>query len=247
MSKFGYLAIAGMCAATIALAGCGGAQQATSSSAEQSTSTAATESTAIDGGWSFAPLDEIHLSSDLGNIFVKAAKGTGAEGYSPALVLATQVVAGTNYAFLCDSGDQSWHIVAVYNDLQGNASIISDEEIDIANVKIADAEKPGGDEDMVGAWEVVNPEEPGVVSEAAMLAFEKASKTYTGMNFDILAVLGTQVVAGTNYKVLCAGAQVTADPETEPSLYVVDVYEDLEGASEITDVSYFNLLGYINQ
>ena len=57
-----------------------------------------------------------------------------------------------------------------------------------------------------------------------------------------VALLGTQIVSGTNYRILCSGTTVTADPVT--SLYVVDVYEDLQGAAEVKDIQLIDLTKY---
>jgi hypothetical protein len=96
---------------------------------------------------------------------------------------------------------------------------------------------------MMGAWEPVMPEAPGTISEASFIAFDEAMKGYTGLDLVPFATLGTQVVSGTNYRYLCAGQTVSQDAST--SLYVVDVYQDLDGKSKITNVAYFDLLAYI--
>ena len=58
-----------------------------------------------------------------------------------------------------------------------------------------------------------------------------------------LALLGTQVVSGTNYLILGTGHAVVQNPVT--SLYVATVYEDLQGNCKCTDVSQFDLLAYV--
>ena len=244
MKKFGYLVIACVCAAALALVGCGN-NGAASSSATADSESSTKEAPAIDGGWEYQPLDEVHLDADAQKIFDNAAKGADAQKYTPVAVLATQVVAGMNYAFLCETDANTWHIVAVYNDLQDKASIISDEEIDVANVKVAETDQPGGDENLVGAWEVVMPEGPAVISETSWIAFDDAMEGSAGLDLVPQATLGSQVVAGTNYRYLCAGQPVVQDPST--SLYIVDVYSDLDGKSQISDVKYFDLLSYIDQ
>ena len=76
-------------------------------------------------------------------------------------------------------------------------------------------------------------------------AFDDAMEGSAGLDLVPQATLGSQVVAGTNYRYLCAGQPVVQDPST--SLYIVDVYSDLDGKSQISDVKYFDLLSYINQ
>ncbi len=75
--------------------------------------------------------------------------------------------------------------------------------------------------------------------ENAKAAFEKAMEGYDGANFTPVAYLGSQVVAGTNYKLLCKEVIVTAEPIAKYS--VIKVYEDLSGNAEITDVTELDL------
>jgi len=71
-------------------------------------------------------------------------------------------------------------------------------------------------------------------NEDAKAAFEKATGALDGSEYEPIALLGTQVVAGTNYAILCRITAVT--PDTEPELGIVYIYEDLEGNSEVSEV-----------
>ena len=64
-----------------------------------------------------------------------------------------------------------------------------------------------------------------------------------GVDYTPVALLATQVVSGTNYRLLCAGTPVTPNGVTE--LYVVDVYEDTSGKAEITDAQKVLLAEYV--
>ena len=68
----------------------------------------------------------------------------------------------------------------------------------------------------------------------ANAALEKALEGMVGAVYEPVAVLGTQVVAGTNYCILCKVTAVT--PDAQPTYALVYVYEDFEGSAEITDV-----------
>ena len=72
----------------------------------------------------------------------------------------------------------------------------------------------------------------------AAAALEKARETLAGAEFEPVAVLGTQTVAGTNYCILC---KVTAVWVEQPTYVLVYVYEDLEGNAEITDTMEITL------
>lgn len=58
--------------------------------------------------------------------------------------------------------------------------------------------------------------------------FDKAMEGYVGNNFEPIELIGTQVVAGINYKFLCKAS--------DESQKIVTIYKDLEGNCEITDV-----------
>lgn len=69
---------------------------------------------------------------------------------------------------------------------------------------------------------------------AAKKAYEKAMDDFAGDSFEVIAYLGSQVVAGTNYCYLCREASDESDPLT--SFVLLSVYEDLNGNAEVTDV-----------
>ena len=91
---------------------------------------------AVVGGWAAAEVTEI--TSDELVVFDKAVEGLMGVKYEPVLLLGTQVVAGTNYAFLCKGtvvypdALPYWYILYVYEDLQGNAKLL-----DIVNLELA--------------------------------------------------------------------------------------------------------------
>ena len=66
------------------------------------------------------------------------------------------------------------------------------------------------------------------------LVFAKAIDHLLGCDYDPVALLGTQVVAGTNY---CFLARLTpVVPDATPHWGLVYVYEDLQGAVTLSDV-----------
>lgn len=81
------------------------------------------------GGWQDADSLPNMLSDDEKAVFEKAMEGLVGVGYQPVATLATQVVAGTNYAFLALGTSVTaepithLYVVNVYADLQGNATI----------------------------------------------------------------------------------------------------------------------------
>ena len=64
-----------------------------------------------------------------------------------------------------------------------------------------------------------------------MKAFDAAVEGMTGYKYEVLAVLGSQPVAGTNYAYLCKGTVVA--PDATPAYLLVNVYADLDGKAEL--------------
>ena len=83
----------------------------------------------------------------------------------------------------------------------------------------------------VGGWKVT---EDAAVSAQAQAVFDKAVEGLTGADYETIALLSTQVVAGTNYCFLCRVTPVYPDPES--SYAFVYVYEDLQGNASILEV-----------
>ena len=87
---------------------------------------------------------------------------------------------------------------------------------------------------LVGSWtRAASP----VITEEAKKVCDKAFEGWEGVNYEPIALLKTQVVAGMNYCVLCEATVVV--PDAEPTYAVVYIYEDLEGNAQITDILNF--------
>ena len=84
---------------------------------------------------------------------------------------------------------------------------------------------------ITGGW-AINNDFDGIDDANAMSAFEKATEDLDGYRYDVAAVLGSQIVAGTNYLYLCRAEMVV--PDAKPEYVIIKVYEDLEGNAEVT-------------
>ena len=84
---------------------------------------------------------------------------------------------------------------------------------------------------ITGGW-AINNDFDGIDDANAMSAFEKATEDLDGYRYDVAAVLGSQIVAGTNYLYLCRADMVV--PDAKPEYVILKVYEGLEGNAEIT-------------
>ena len=89
------------------------------------------------GGWEMADHEAGELPEDAQKAFDTAKEKLTDGEYTPVSLLATQVVAGTNYCILCqvdpkDTSGQKWTLVYVYADIQGNAEIMNTYDLYIA-------------------------------------------------------------------------------------------------------------------
>lgn len=83
-----------------------------------------------------------------------------------------------------------------------------------------------------GGWEL-NLDDPSLERHAdARAAFEKLSKSLKDARYEGIALLGRQVVAGTNYAILCRVRPAASSEGVRFEL--IYVYEDLEGAVQMT-------------
>lgn len=83
----------------------------------------------------------------------------------------------------------------------------------------------------LGGWEVNNGKLSIEENTEAKATFEKATEGLTGYEYEPIALLGTQIVSGTNYSILARGKAVV--PDAEPSYEIIMIYEDLEGNAKI--------------
>ena len=180
------------------------------------------------GGW--APTDAPRMSEEAGAAFEKAMDGFVGVNYEPLACLATQLVSGTNYAVFCraqvvyPNAQPYYALVYVYENLQGNAEIRN-----IVSLTPGGEvnENAGAAEVLMGGWSAVEDQDAGLA------AFEKAAEGLLGVNYTPVTVLGSQVVSGTNYCVLCRAEAVA--PGAEPYYTLATVYEDLSGNARITE------------
>ena len=192
---------------------------------EEQSSTEA-ESEPIEGGWTKA--DSAKITKEHKKLFEKATKELVGATYEPVALLETQVVAGTNYRFLCKitpvvpNGKPRYSVVELYEDLSGNVSI----------TKTMDSELEAPTEQLDGGY---SEDISMKLSKDAKVAFSKATETLTGVSYDPVLFLGSQVVAGTNYRILCRTTAATAG--AEEGYAILTIYADLEGNATISDIA----------
>ncbi len=184
----------------------------------------------IVGGWMSpdSPVVTQEVKTALKNATAQMTGGT----YTPVAYLGSQVVAGTNHRILCEftpavkDAEATYAIVTVYEDLEGKAEITeilgSEAKVNVTDVVID------------GGW--VAPETPELTKEAVN-ALKAASEHVVGAAYAPVVLLGTQVVAGTNYCLLCEVTPVTENAESHYA--VVIVYEGADGNTSVLETYDF--------
>ena len=192
---------------------------------------------AVDGGWSFNQGElALNRNPDAKAAFAKATKGLVGYVYEPIALVGTQVVAGTNYCILCratpvyPNAESSFALVYIYEDLNGKAEITDIKDF---------SDSSDSDEPILGGLEM-NQGNAAVESNADVkAAFDKALSGLTGCEYETVAYIGSQVVAGTNYSILCRTTPVY--PGAVSTFSMVTIYEDLNGNAELGEVTELDL------
>ena len=188
---------------------------------------------AVAGGWEINTAKDISFSKfpEAKAAFEKATAGLLGVNYTPLCVLATQVVAGTNYAILCRtkvvSPDAHCEIkvMYIYEDLQGNCEITGFQTII--------------GEQLMGGF-TANSGKVGLKKNKDVYdAYKTAMNGLTGVKYTPAAYLGSQVVAGTNYMILCRSKGVYPGAKYQWSL--VTIYKDLRGNASLNEVNVLEI------
>lgn len=198
----------------------------------------------ITGGWKMnEEFAEAKIPENAKDAFDKAFEGYVGAAYTPVAYLGSQVVAGTNYAFLCSTTLVTAQpvtkltVVKIYKDLSGNCSVLKITDVDFAEC-IAESDVEFVPADFAGGWNI-NTDYSEVLPENVKDAFSKATAGLLGVGYTPAAYLGSQVVAGFKYAVLCSAQTVTAEPTK--ALAVVVIYAAPDGNAEVLNISGFSI------
>lgn len=212
----------------------GGAVQASALSAQAAKTAepaaAVSEENCISGNWKRAA--DPSLTDTVRKVFDKAFDGLVGASYTPAAVLATRTTAkGTQYRVLCrmtvcyPGAQEQYVVVTLQRGLLGRAEILNVDDA-LCETDLVD------DKEMTGGWQEA--QSPAMTDEAKA-AFEKATEGLLCVDYVPVALLSTQVVAGTNYRILCEATEVYPGAETHYA--VMTVYEGLDGSANILSVT----------
>ena len=199
----------------------------------------------LSGGWEIITESESYLPIDAAQLFYKTTAEEN-EQVLPIALLGKQVVSGINYMFLVQK-ENEYYVYIIYENLENKTSITSKSKFDLT--KYTNENKSVDSKELVGGFKVEVPDEdiPSMkLDEKTQEIFEKASEKLTGTTYYPIAVLAKQIVSGTNYAVLAYGVPSTKElvNNSNTGVYILTLYEDLNGNCEIVSSSWIDLSEY---
>ena len=185
------------------------------------------------------------LPENVEKAFNKAIENHTKSTLEPVAYIGSQVVAGMNYMILCQDlpegqePEASYKIAIIYADLEGNAELTSLNDFDYVKYTEGEGKKSKGG--LSGGWYAASEAVGSEIPENVMNAYGKATEAvcWEWAEVDLLAYLGSQVVSGTNYAILCHG-KLTED-ESVDQIFVAKIYEDTEGNAEVSNIYTIDL------
>ena len=126
--------------------------------------------------------------------------------YIPLNVLATQMVSGTNYAFLAQGIDTKpsidYYIIIVYSDLNGYQEIKAINKLTVPDLEL----QAEHSDSLLGGWMIMAPDKNNkFIEKEVQTSFDTAIASDKDVTYTPIKLLATQVVNGTNYMALCYG------------------------------------------
>ena len=191
----------------------------------------------VAGGWQVNNGDiAVDKNKEVKAAFEKAVDKLDGCDYEPVAYLGSQVVAGTNYCILCKAtpvvpnAKSSYVFMYIAAGLDGSATISEIKDL---------GEESTSSEPVLGGFEINQGKADLASNKEANAAFEKATSQIVGATYEAAAYLGSQVVSGTNYCILCRITPVV--PDAQGSFSFVNVYKDLKGNASISDIKDITL------
>ena len=200
---------------------------------------------AMTGGWTVSKARYSFLTSEQEKIFDESVKGLTGVTYKPAALLAKQVVAGTNYVFLCQGTTvtrkpvKAWYILNVNKNTENKVSLLLIKKIKVSSIKVTSNPRQGNTD---GGLEITSfKNKPKALSKNILKIFSKGIEKYVGYELRPIALLGTQIVAGKNYRFLCFGTG-----HAGKDLFVVTIYNNVNGKCRLSSCKPLDLEKYVN-
>ena len=199
----------------------------------------------IVGGWDIdVPIKQLVIPDNIKDVFDRATSNYDKMTLTPISLIGKQIVSGTNYMFLCkgeDSKTTKWVLVTIYLDPSNNAEIKNVKYLNLNKYVNVDSEY--NYTQTIGGWSVYKDIVTNIDTNIEEI-FNKATADNEKYYYVPIALLGEQIVAGTNYAVLALG-QSLENPDIY-SINILTIYSKLDGTAELTSSSYIPLGQYSN-
>ena len=193
--------------------------------------------------WTLTDANGVYMPEDALEAFNAVGESFVGIKYTPIAYLGSQVVAGTNYGFLCratdDAGESSPHVITVYKDPDGNASILMKKLIMLGSCVANDSPPTFIASNTAGSW-CLNNEYMNDMPTGVQFVFNSAMSDFEGDEYRPITYLGWQETNnGYNYAILCS---VTPSAEGyDDALAVVMISANTSaGTSAISSISGFS-------
>ncbi len=176
----------------------------------------------------------IYDNQDLIN-FLSTSDLNGQDDYQVVALLGNQVVAGTNHMFLCQN--DNYEVVIVYEDLDSNYSISK-----VVPFKIEDYLENNSTynyETLMGGWYPYFDEKNVMDIKDIDLFNPKIVEDNFDAYYKPIALLGSQIVSGTNYCYLVyEGNSMNIQ---NGQLAIMSIYKDLNNSFSVNSIHYLDL------
>ena len=189
------------------------------------------------GGWAACENNSSKLKDDEKVIFDDAVSQMDDLDYKGIAVIASQVVSGTNRAYLAYGGEKDgtkdYAIITVYTDLQGNNVVNSVTVINPTDLHIKDTSEGN----LLGGWKGISSGKAWMLpSEEAQTSFDKLFSASQDSMRNPIALLDTQVVSGVNYLAISV--------DKAGNIYLSKWYKDLNGNAQILEDGVIDIAYY---
>lgn len=193
--------------------------------------------------WTLTDANGVYMPEDALEAFNAVGESFVGIKYTPIAYLGSQVVAGTNYGFLCratdDAGESSLHVITVYKDLDGNASILMKKLITLGSCVANDSPPTFIASNTAGSWHMHN-EYMNDMPTGVQFVFNSAMSDFEGDEYRPITYLGCQETNnGYNYAILCS-VTPSAEGYNDALAVVMISVNASTGAAVIASISGFN-------
>lgn len=198
------------------------------------------------GGWELSKAQYSFLTKAQKKTYKKNVKKYISSAFTPVALLAESTEEGADTIYLCQGKtlgtkpkkpESYWCIVTVRNKTEKKVSAVTIRKLSISNPELNEEARSSDDDNEP----VILPQKKDLnaLPADARKVFKKALKKYVGLDLRPVALLGTQPVEGTNYRILCYGkGHGTSD------LFILDLYNDLKNKATVESVDPFSLESY---